>query len=44
MKVLLEFFQDGKVPVEREDTLEIMRMQEARRKAIECPNVIFAKI
>lgn len=39
MKALLEFFQDGKVPVEREDTLEIMRMQEAGRKAIKYPDI-----
>ncbi len=34
MNKLLHFFKDRKVPVKREDTLEIMAMQQAGRKAL----------
>jgi len=39
MNKLLHFFQDKKVPVTREDTMEIMAMQQAGRKAMEHPGI-----
>jgi hypothetical protein len=39
MHRLLHFFQDKEVPVTREDTMEIMAMQQAGRKALEHPGV-----
>ncbi len=37
MHVLCKFFKDGKPPVSREDTLEIMAMQQAGREALQNP-------
>ena len=39
MYALCRFFQDGVVPVQRRDTLEIMAMQQAGRKALSRPGV-----
>ena len=41
MHVLLAFFQDSRPPVTREDTLEIMAMQQARRAALAAPDQWF---
>lgn len=38
MQVLLRFFQDGEPPVSRDDTLEIMAMQQAGRAALASPD------
>ncbi|WFR57450.1 Gfo/Idh/MocA family oxidoreductase [Anaerocolumna sp. AGMB13025] len=39
MNKLLHFFLDKRVPVTREETMEIMAMQQAGRKAIENPGI-----
>lgn len=39
MYALCRFFQDGVLPVSREDTLEIMAMQQAARVALETPGL-----
>lgn len=39
MNRMLHFFRDKKVPVTREDTMEIMAMQQAGRKAIVNPGI-----
>ncbi|WMJ85356.1 Gfo/Idh/MocA family protein [Anaerocolumna sp. MB42-C2] len=39
MNKLLHFFQDKKAPVTREDTMEIMAMQQAGREAVITPGV-----
>lgn len=39
MHALCQFFQDGVPPVSREDTLEIMAMQQAARTALQTPGL-----